>query len=147
MRGWHSNGRHRVVPRGQGIPCSSLAIGMVCLRTVVRLGGFTCTEVKLLQCFIAMSKVTFTAIAKQVIKLVKKGKISAQLVLASRSKAIKELPKTAKQHNKQQTKATGSMRKQKNFGSPAIRTRLEGDPFDVNPPFLQTLGKQTATAG
>ena len=68
-------------------------------------------------------------IAKQVIKLAKKGKISVQLVLSPRSNAIQELPKTAKQPNKQQTKATGSMRKL-NFGSPAIGIRLVGDPYD-----------------
>ena len=52
-------------------------------------------------------------IVKQLIKFVKKDTVSAQPVLASRSKAIKELHKTAKQPNKQQTKATGPMRKQK----------------------------------
>ena len=55
-------------------------------------------------------------IAKQVIKLAKKGKISVQLVLSPRSNAIQELPKTAKQPKKRKL----------NFSSPAIGIRLVG---------------------
>ena len=55
-------------------------------------------------------------IAKQVIKLAKKGKIYVQLVLSPRSNAIQELPKTAKQPKKRKL----------NFSSPAIGIRLVG---------------------
>ena len=61
------------------------------------------------------------AIAKKVIKLVKKGTISLELVLASKSK----LKQVTKQASKQQTKASGSVWKQLSFSSPAIEMRLD----------------------
>ena len=66
------------------------------------------------------------AIAKKVIKLVKKGTISLELVLASKSK----LKQVTKQASKQQTKASGSVWKQLSFSSPAIEMRSEDDRYD-----------------
>ncbi|CAE8622035.1 unnamed protein product [Polarella glacialis] len=71
------------------------------------------------------------AIAKKVIKLVKKGKISPQLVqeTSQKVKLRKEPPQKVKQPRRKQTTTTGSVGKL-TFSSPAIEDRLEGDPYD-----------------